>query len=280
MFWLQWSSTFEMGLIYALVALGVYLTFRVIEFPDMTIDGTFTMGAAVSAVLMISHHCSAWPATLVATFMGAFMGCVTGYLNTRWHVSELLAGILTMTALYSVNLRIMGQPNMAFLEQITIVSKVPTLAVASGLVILVMALLVYFFSSAMGLSARAIINASLSDTYGIHVHRIRYLMLAISNGLVALAGSVFAQSQGFADISVGTGTLVMGLASVILGEAIFKKRGTIAWQLLGCVVGSIIYRMFIALALDMDWLGLAPSDLNLITSLLIASMMMLSKRRL
>ncbi len=273
---LQFLGALEIGLIYGLVALGVYLTFRIIDFPDLTVDGTFTLGAAVSAI-MISLDYNPWLATSMAIVAGGLAGSITGYLNVRWNILGLLAGILTMTALYSINLRVMGKPNIALINKATIFNFNPIITSTSIIIILVILLLARFFASEFGLSVRAIgINPKVSTAYGINVGKLKVITLALSNAIVALGGSLFTQSQGFADISMGNGTVIVGLASVIIGESILHPKKVMAW-LVACIVGSILYRIVIAFALNANDIGLEASDLNLITAMIVAFTMILPK---
>lgn len=273
---LQFLGALEIGLIYGLVALGVYLTFRIIDFPDLTVDGSFTLGAAVSAI-MISLDYNPWLATSMAIVAGGLAGSITGYLNVRWNILGLLAGILTMTALYSINLRVMSKPNIALINKATIFNFNPIITSTSIIIILVILLLARFFASEFGLSVRAIgINPKVSTAYGINVGKLKVITLALSNAIVALGGSLFTQSQGFADISMGNGTVIVGLASVIIGESIIHPKKVMAW-LVACIVGSILYRIVIAFALNANDIGLEASDLNLITAMIVAFTMILPK---
>lgn len=270
---LQFTGALELGLIYGLVALAVYLSFRVINFPDLTVDGSFTLGAAVSAILIVKGM-NPILATLFAAAAGTLAGTVTGYLHIRWHILSLLAGILTMIALYSVNLRIMGQPNVSLLNVNTVFSSdhsvLPLMAIIIGVILLS---LNRFLNSQFGLALRATgINPQTCRSYGVNTGNMTIVGLALSNGIVALAGALFAQIQGFADIAMGTGTIITGLASVIIGETCVRTRN-IPLILLSCLLGSVIYRLAIALALNSDALGLRVSDLNLITATLVAIMM-------
>ena len=273
---LQLLGSIEIGLIFALVAIGVYITFKIIDFPDLTVDGSFTLGAAVSAA-MITSGFGPVIATVAAMFTGFLAGSVTGYLNVKWDIMGLLAGILTMTALYSVNLRIMERPNIAIVEEETIFGDFSVMAVMGIVVIAVIVILARFFASNYGLAIRAIgINPRVSKAYGINVGRMKIIALALSNGVVALSGSLFAQSQGFADISMGTGTIIVGLAAVIIGEAAIHPKNVLT-GLITCAVGSIVYRIVTAFALNANDIGLQASDLNLITAAIVALTMVLSK---
>lgn len=266
---IQFLGAIEIGLLYGLVAIGVYLTFRVVNFPDLTVDGSFPLGAATCAALIIEGVHPAL-ATLAALFAGSLAGFVTGYLHVRWKILGLLAGILTMTALYSINLRIMGRPNIALLaEPILFPSPQSVLPIMIIGVLCLILLLAFFLSSQIGLALRATgINPRVSPAYGINVGKMTLLGLSLSNALVAGAGALFTQIYGFADISMGTGTLIIGLASVIVGETLLHSYRI--WLILfSCVLGSVLYRLAIALALNTHSFGLKSSDLNLITAALV-----------
>jgi putative ABC transport system permease protein len=219
----------ESGLVFALVAFGVFLSFRILEFPDLTVDGSFPLGAAVCAIMIVSGV-NPWLATLVAFIAGMMAGIVTAFLNTKLGILNLLASILTMIALYSINLRIMGKPNVALLGETTVLTPteswgipyyVATPLAFSVVILIAYILLLKFLNSRLGLAMRATgANERMARSQGINTDRMIILGMAVSNGLVALAGSLFAQSQGSADITMGVGVIVIGLASVIGGEAI------------------------------------------------------------
>ena len=275
---LQLLGAVEIGLIYSLVAIGVYITFKVIDFPDLTVDGSFTLGAAVSSSMIYAGF-DPYFSTFVAILSGGFAGVITGYLNVRWDILGLLAGILTMTTLYSINLRIMGRPNIAIIDSDTVFGNWSIIGTILVITIITIILLTRFFASEFGLAVRAVgINPKVSSSYGINVGIMKIVALSISNGIVAFAGSLFAQSQGFADISMGTGTIIVGLASVIIGEALVNPERV--WvSLLSCAAGSILYRVAIAFALNAHDIGLEASDLNMITALLVALTMIFTKLR-
>ena len=277
----------ELGLIYGLVALGVFLSFRVLNFPDLTVDGSFPLGAAVVATA-ITHGMDPWLATALAVVAGAVAGLATAILNVRFRILHLLASILTMIALYSVNLRIMGRPNIALLGETTVLTPLealplPLLYARPLLLLLVVAvaaaLLVRFLLSEVGLAMRATgVNPRMAEAQGIAVGAVTCLGMALSNGLVALAGALFAQANGVADVTLGTGTIVVGLAAVIVGETLLP-RPTVVMAVLGCVVGSVLYRLIVALALEADFLGLEASDLNLVTAVLVGGALILPATR-
>lgn len=274
---LQVLGACELGLIYGLVALGVYISFRVIDFPDLTVDGSFPLGAAVTASLLV-QGCSPVLSFIVALSAGLLAGAVTAYLSVRWNILGLLASILTMTALYSINLRIMGQqPNIALINEPTLFQDYSVLNVLFVLTVVTVLLLKMFFSSDFGLAMRASgINPKAGSAYGVSSGKVKFIALSMSNGLVAAAGALFTQSQGFADISMGTGTIVIGLASVIIGESVFHPR-SLGLALFACVIGSVLYRLVISLALNASEIGLQASDLNLLTAALVATTTILAK---
>ncbi|CCG07321.1 ABC transporter permease [Pararhodospirillum photometricum] len=276
----------ETGLVFGLVALGVFLSFRVLDFPDLTVDGSFPLGGAVAATL-IAGGWNPLTATLVAVMAGAVAGSVTALLNVRLKILHLLASILSMIALYSINLRIMGRPNVALLNDTTVFTWVQgpgwpaaqwtTPGLLLGVVVVAVVVLNLFLASRAGLALRATgANARMAAAQGIATGSAIILGMAMSNALVALAGALFAQSQGGADISMGVGCIVIGLASVIVGEAVMSTR-TIVLATIACVVGAILYRLAVALALNAEFLGLQAQDLNLITAALVALALVLPR---
>ena len=299
----------EIGLIFALVALGVYISFRLLRFPDLTVDGSFPLGGAVCAVMIVAGF-NPWIATLGATLAGAAAGLVTGWLNVKLKIMDLLASILMMTALYSINLRVMNGPNVPLIAEPTLfttiqeyvlrplvtlvivdapnvslisVTTLPTMPQLQDLpdyilrplvllviVVLAKLLLDWFFATERGLAIRATgSNARMARAQGVNTGAMLLLGMAISNGLVGLAGALFAQTQGGSDISMGIGTIVIGLAAVIVGESILPSRRLI-YATLAVIIGAIAYRFFIALALNSDFIGLKAQDLNLVTAVLVA----------
>ena len=281
-----WGAV-ELGLVYAFVAIGVYLAFRVLDFPDLTVDGSFPLGAAVAAVLIIAGL-NPWLAAAVAMVAGAVAGLVTAMLNVRFRILNLLASILTMIALFSVNLRVMGKPNVALINADTMISPFFGLGLRDfyvrplfvGVLVVIAIVLVWrFLESDAGLSMRATgANARMARAQGVNTNKQIYLGIALSNALVALGGALFAQTNGFADVTSGVGTIVVGLAAVIIGETLFGARG-ILMALIGCVIGSILYRIAIQLALSSDVLGLQASDLNFVTALLVTVALVLPRLR-
>ncbi len=281
-----WGAV-ELGLVYAFVALGVYLAFRVLDFPDLTVDGSFPLGAAVTAVLIIAGV-NAWLAALIAMAAGAAAGMVTAMLNVRFKILNLLASILTMIALFSVNLRVMGKPNVALINADTMISPFFGLGLRDfyvrplfvGVLVVVAVIVVWrYLESDSGLAMRATgANARMARAQGVDTNRQIYLGMAISNALVALGGALFAQTNGFADVTSGVGTIVVGLAAVIIGETLLGRRGLLI-ALIGCVIGSILYRIAIQLALSSDVIGLQASDLNFVTAALVTVALILPRLR-
>jgi putative ABC transport system permease protein len=296
-------GSIEVGLIYALVALGVLISYRILDFPDMTADSSFPLGGAVCGLFLYLGHS---PAAAMAwgALAGACAGMITAWLYVGLHVSKILSSIIAMLGLYSINLRILGlapflagevphpagSPNLPLLgirdlftpfvrddfsNQCAVHS-----AFALALVVLCWLLLNCFLSTGMGLALRASgMNAKMASAQGIATGRMLVLGMAISNGLIALGGALFIQTQGCVDVSIGIGTVIAGLAAVIIGESIFSGGNT--WRRTAAViVGSILYRFFVALALGdgpLRCLGIGPEDLNLITAALIVCVLVLPK---
>lgn len=269
-------STVSQGLLWAIMALGVFLTFRVLDIADLSVEGTFPLGAAVAATLIDAGH-SVWFAMLIALIAGCIGGTVTALLTTKLKIPALLSGILTMIGLYSVNLMIMGKANVPLLRAETVFtltenlfgvsSVVATLIVGLVATVIVGAIMYWFFGTVLGTAIRATgCNPQMARAQGINTNVMVILGLLISNGLVALSGALVAQSNGFADVGMGTGTIVIGLASVIIGEVLFGTRSFKNW-LISVVLGSVVYRAVIAIVLE---LGMPPNDLKLFTAVLVA----------
>ncbi|MFC2033795.1 ABC transporter permease [Chloroflexota bacterium] len=268
--------SFYEGLAYGFVVIGVYITFRVLSFPDLTVDGSFPLGGAVAAILII-NNVNPWLATLAALGAGCCAGLGTALLNTKLRINALLAGILMMVALYSINLMIMGRSNIPLLRETTIFDHVAqilgtdtnlTLSIIFMVVLTaaILSILNWFLRTEIGLALRATgDNEQMVRGLGGNTDMTTMLGVAISNGLVALSGALIAQNQGFCDVGMGIGIIVMGLAAVIIGEGLFRPRG-VTTILLAVVGGSFAYRMFIGIALRM---GLPPTNLKLITALLV-----------
>lgn len=268
------AGPLEQGLAYGIMVLGVFLSFRILNFADLTVDGSFPLGGAVAATLLVA---GANPvlATLAGLLAGAAAGLATGLLATKARIAPLLAGILTMTALYSVNLRVMGRANIQLLRQPTLISAVQDRAIGGDYaVLLFLALAVtalaltlrWFLHTGLGAALRATgDNEDMVRSQGVDVQGMKVLGLALANGLVALSGALVAQYQGFADVGMGIGTIVAGLASVIIGEVVVGEA-TVSRALVAVVAGSIVYRLVIFAALRV---GFAPTDLKLMTALLV-----------
>jgi len=270
------SVSFYEGLVYGFVAIGIYFTFRVLSFPDLTVDGSFPLGGAVAGVLII-NGANPWLATLAALAAGVCAGLGTSLLNTKLRINALLAGILMMVALYSINLMIMGRSNIPLLREVTIFDHVAqaigmraniTLSIIVMVVfsIVVLFILNWFLRTEIGLALRATgDNEQMVRGLGADTNMTTMLGVSVANGLVALSGALVAQNQGFSDVGMGIGMIVMGLASVIIGEGIFRPR-KITTILLAVVGGTFAYRLFISIALR---LGLPPINLKLITAVLV-----------
>ena len=264
----------QLGFLYAVMALGVYLTYRVLDFPDLTVDGSFTTGAAVAAVWIVGGHDPAL-GILLGGLAGMAAGVITGLLHTLGKINSLLAGILTQIALYSINLRIMGKAMVPLLGQTTVFTPLRTrglidswqsVAIIAALALITMVLLNWFLGTDIGVAIRATgDNEDMARSQGISTDRTKVFGLALSNGLVGACGALAAQFTGFADISMGIGMIVAGLASVIIGQAIIGQR-TVCIATLAVVLGSVIYRGVIQLALNA---GLNPNDMKLTSAVLV-----------
>lgn len=284
MSWIAFFGGLESGLIYALVALGVYISFRVLDFPDLTADGSFPLGGAVAGVAILADI-NPWLACIFGMLAGAIAGMMTAYLHVKLGILQLLSSILMMVALYSINLRIMKAPNLPLLGSSTIFDSVTTnnafwvhSAIIFAIVLLVMGMLNWFFHTEMGLAMRATgSNLKMSQSQGINTAWMTILGMAISNGLIALAGAIFVQTQGGVSIDIGVGTIVIGLAGVIIGETIVPSNKL--WLILvSAIIGAMLYKLFIQIALSNEWLrgiGFGSQDLNLITALLVIIVLML-----
>ena len=267
------------GLIWGIMAIGVYLTFRVLDIADLTVDGTMCTGGAVCVMMMTSGH-NVWVSLLVATLAGMTAGLVTGIFHTFMGIPAILAGILTQLSLYSVNLKIMGKANQAInvdkfnllvsLRRVKGVSLTQnTLFIVAIMIVILIAILYWFFGTELGCSLRATgCNPSMSRAQGINTDRNKVLALMLSNGLVALSGALLTQYQGFADINMGRGSIVIGLAAVIIGEAIFSRIfRNFALKLLSVVFGSILYYLVLQVVI---WMGIDTDLLKMLSALVVA----------
>lgn len=269
-------STIAQGLLWSVMAIGVYLTFRILHIADLSVEGTFPLGAAVAAVLLEGQH-SPTAAIWAAGIAGMLAGAATGLLHTKLKIPALLAGILTMIALYSVNLRVMGKANVSLLNTDTVYTALAFLQLPPNMTTFVVGLiaavicpvlLYLFFGTEIGMALRATgNNPQMIRAMGVNTDNMILLGLVLSNGVVAVSGAFIAQSNGFADVGMGVGTIVIGLASVIIGEVLFGSR-SVKNALISVVLGSIVYRVVIAVVL---YLGMPPNDLKLFTALLVAA---------
>ncbi len=273
----------ELGLIYALVGIAIFLSFRILDFPDLTVDGSFPLGGAIVASLIVAGV-NPWLATLIAIGGGMCAGLATAFLNVWGKILNLLASILTMIALFSINIRVMGRSNVSLLRRDTILTPFENLGISPtyvgpiflAVIVLIVGLaLVWFLSSNFGLGMRATgANPRMARSQGINTGLNIYVGMAVSNGLVALAGALFAQTNGFGDVTTGSGTIVVGLAALIIGETLFPVR-RIWGALIGCVIGSLFYRLALQEALEIKLFD--ASDLKLITALLVAAALILPR---
>lgn len=270
------------GILWGIMALGVYITFRLLDFADLTVDGSFATGGAVCAVMLV-QGINPWLAVLAAAACGFLAGAVTGFFNTVCKIPPILAGILSQIGLYSINLMIMGQSNIPLLSTptmfITLTSLMPNLGwitpqtlsvILLGIFFcgVVVALCYWFFGTELGSAIRATgNNAHMVRANGVSTNMTTMVALMLSNGLIALSGALVAQQQGYSDVKMGIGAIVMALAAIVIGETIFGRSGGFMRRLISIVVGSIIYRMVVAVVLQ---LGLNPDNLKLFTALLVA----------
>lgn len=267
------------GLIWGIMAIGVYITFRILDIADLTVDGTLCTGGAVCIMMMLSGH-NVWVSLLVATGAGLLAGLATGIFHTFMGIPAILAGILTQLSLYSINLKIMGKANQAInvdkfnllvsLRRVKGVALTQnTLFIVAIMIIILIAVLYWFFGTELGCSLRATgCNPSMSRAQGINTDRNKVLGLMLSNGLVALSGALLTQYQGFADINMGRGSIVIGLAAVIIGEAIFSRIfRNFALKLLSVVFGSILYYLVLQIVI---WMGIDTDLLKMLSALVVA----------
>lgn len=276
------------GFTWAILALGVYLTFRILNFADMSCEGSFALGGSISASLMVSLNLNPFLTLIAAVLAGMAAGLVTGILHTKLKIPAILSGILTMIGLYSINLRIMGQANTALIGQSTIITIVKDIVptanelgikdstLQTGVTMLVgflftaavILLLYWYFGTEVGSCIRATgNNEAMVRAQGVNTDNMKILGLVISNGLIALSGAIVTQSQGYADVGMGTGAIVIGLASIVIGEVVYFRARNFAKKLIAIVIGSVFYRAIIAFVLQ---LGLDSNDLKLLTAIVVA----------
>lgn len=265
-------SSLGQGLLWAPLAIGVFITFRILDIPDLTTEGSFPFGAAVAVSLMLKGQ-SAIAASLIGFLAGCLAGLITGLLDTKLHIPSLLAGILTMTGLYSINMHIMGKSNVPLLNEKVLTEYLPSWdldiqTIVLGLIVtgLVVVLLYLMFKTRLGLSLMATgNNKEMSSANGINTDGMIIFGYMISNGLIALSGALIAQSNGYADIGMGIGTIVIGLASVLVGE-IFLRGHNILTRLIAMVVGAIVYRLLLTVAMS---LGFPADDLKILSAIIL-----------
>lgn len=265
------------GILWGIMALGVYITFRLLDFADLTVDGSFATGGAVCAIAL-TNGIHPLLAILIATLSGFAAGFITGFLHTKCKIPAILAGILTQIGLYSINLRIMGRSNLPLLKTNTLFKGIAnTLDIPLSLIIIIIGIFFvaivivvsyWFFGTEIGSSIRATgNNEQMVRSLGVNTDTMKLLGLMISNGLIAFSGAIVAQQQGSADVKMGIGAIVIALASIVIGEVVFGTKGGFALKLISIVVGSIVYRMIVAIVLQM---GLSTDDLKLLTAILVA----------
>lgn len=265
----------SLGLLWAVMTMGVFITYRILDYADLTVEGSLVTGAAIAAKL-ISEGTDPFVALSAAFIGGCAAGCVTGLLNTVMKIPGLLAGILSMIALYSVNIRIMGKANITLLKSRTVYDVLENIGISNDIAVLIFAVLLntalvgilyWFFTSQLGYAIRAAgDNRKMARAQGINTDLMKILALAISNGLVAMSGGLIAQYQKYTDVSMGQGAIVIGLASVIIGEVLFYRRGFLG-KLVAVVSGAVVYRLIIAAVIE---LGMQPTDLKLFTAITVA----------
>lgn len=270
------QATIEQSLIFAIMVLGVYISFRILNFPDMTVDGTFPLGAAISAKLL-TMGINPYLSLVVALLAGALAGAITGIIHVKLKVKDLLAGILIMTALYSVNLRIMGKSNIPLFEEDNIFNTDYSIMITIVVLILISKILLdYLLKTKFGFALKALgDNENLVISLGLNEEKYKIYGLMIANAFVAFSGAILAQYQGFADVGMGTGTIVIGLASIIIGDTLFGKSRKIAGTTI-VIIGSIIYRGVVALTLS---IGMDASDLKLITSVIVILILWIQRQK-
>ena len=270
------QATIEQSLIFAIMVLGVYISFRILNFPDMTVDGTFPLGAAISAKLL-TLGVNPYLTLIVTLVTGAVAGAITGLIHVKLKVKDLLAGILVMTALYSVNLRVMGKSNIPLFEEDNIFNTEYSMMITIVVLILISKFILdYLLKTKFGFALKALgDNENLIVSLGLNEEKYKIYGLMIANAFVAFSGAILAQYQGFADVGMGTGIIVIGLASIIIGDTLFGKRRRLAGTTI-VIIGSILYRGVIAVTLSM---GMDASDLKLITSVIVIVILWIQKQK-
>lgn len=258
-------SILQQSFIFSIMVMGVYITYKILNFPDLSADGSFTLGASVSAALIIKGV-NPYISLVIAMLAGGVAGAITGFLNVKLKIKDILSGILVMVGLYSINLRIMGVSNVSLFNYETIFSNGNIMIINLIILILSAVLFTLFFKTKLGYVMKGTgDNENMIISLGLDTGKIKILALSISNGMIALSGGILAQYQGFSDINMGTGTVVMGLASIVLAYSIFRNIHFLNASVL-CIIGTFLYRTSIALSLK---LGFNPSDLKLISAVIV-----------
>jgi putative tryptophan/tyrosine transport system permease protein len=281
----------EQGFLFAFLGLGVLITFRFFRFPDLTAEGSYPLGGAVAAALLV-QGADPYLASFAAAGAGAVAGSITALIHTKLRINNIIAGIIAMTALYSINLRVMGKANIPLLSTPSVFSEtvdalnrlglhlpdnvLTTIPIALALLVCAGLLLIWFFATDLGLAVRATgQNETMIASLGVDTDLTKIVGLALSNGFIAFSGALVAQNHGFADIGMGIGVLVTGAAAVLIGEAIFGDR-TVAWWVVAAICGTVIYQFLVALALRV---GLQPTDLRLVTAALLLAALTIPRWR-
>lgn len=287
---LAMQGALSQGVLWGIMALGIYITFRILDFADLTVDGSFATGGAICAVCVV-NGVDPILAVFIASIGGAIAGFVTGFLHTKCEIPAILAGILTQIGLYSINLRIMGRSNTPLLQTVTMFKKMASttglsanwvaLIIGAIFTVAIVAILYWFFGTEIGSAIRATgNNEQMVRALNVNTNTTKILGLMISNALVALSGALVTQHQGYADIKMGIGAIVIGLASIVIGEVISGGKGNFALRLSCIVCGSVIYRLIVAIVLQM---GMNTDDLKLLTAILVGVALtvpvMISKRK-
>lgn len=268
------QSALSQGLLWSLLAIGVFLTYRILDIADLTAEGTFPLGAGIAA-LAITKEISPYLACLLAFFGGVLAGLVTGLFHTKLKIPALLAGIITMTGLYSITNRVMGAPNLSllgaktvysFFEERGLTKTHAAIIVGVLFALLVIAVLHFFFKTEIGLAIRATgDNDAMSEANGINTDNMKLIGYMLSNGCIALSGALLAQNNGYADLNSGVGTIVIGLAAIIIAEVLFRNK-PLLWRMLTIVLGAVIYRFILAIVFEFD---VQPSDIKLFSALIL-----------
>lgn len=264
------------GLIWSIMVIGVYISYRILDFPDMTADGAIALGGAISAVCLI-QNINPIITLLIVFICGNIAGFITGFLHTKLQIPKILSGILTMISLYSINIEIMGRANISLLSSVTIIDNIAlllninntyaTIILAITILIILIISLNYFFKTEIGTFIRATgDNETMVKAQGKNPETYKIIGISLSNGIIALCGGILAQQQGYAEVTMGTGTIIIGLAAIIIGEVLLNKKDLLLYKFISIILGSILYRIMISIVL---YIGLKPTMLNLLTAVLV-----------